>query len=226
MISTTDYYKIKNHNLFKEFTVEQFDGLAKHIKKRKIPRDQIVAFADDKREHLFFVDTGFLRIEQYNESDMFTCIDYVKPNSVFPCGGMFVDENYHHSVVAITDVELFYIPMAMYEALCLKNIQQMKKVCIAISNILRFYEMRLRNLVISSAKDRVIQALALLYVDVSDDKQQVPFPMTHLEISKLCGTTRETISHVFKELKEKGIIAYEHKRLRFIDVGYFKRYII
>lgn len=225
MISATDYYKIKNHAMFKEFSVEQFDELAKHIKKRKIPRDQIVAFAGDKREHLFFIETGFLRAEQYNESDLFTCIDYVKPNGVFPIGGMFSDENYHHTIVAITEIELFYIPMAIYEAICVKNIQQMRVVCSTLSRVLRFYEIRLRNLVISSAKDRVIQALALLCVDVSDDNHQVPFPITHLEISKLCGTTRETISHVFKELKEKEIIDYAYKRLTFIDTDYFRQYI-
>lgn len=225
MITTEQYRYIYKHDVFRNIPIDKFDKLAKHIQFRKIPKDQILFFEGDKRDKLFLLKSGYGRIEQYDKTDSFSYIDFVKPQTVFPYGGLFQDEAYHYTVVAVTDVECFYIPVKEYEEASLTSIHQMKMISIKLSKILRFHELRLRNMVTSSASDRVIQSLGILLIDICKDTQILPFHITALEIAKLSGATRETVSTVLKKLCNDKIIDYRHKKLTYLQPKYFLEYM-
>lgn len=65
--------------------------------------------------------------------------------------------------------------------------------------------------------------MALLYWDMCQRDQfaTLPFEIHIQEISRLAATTRETVSHVLKQLKQDGKIAYSHKQLTYLDIDYF-----
>ena len=52
--------------------MELFDKLAVEIQYRKIPKGQIIFFAGDRRERLFLLSQGYVRIEQYDSTDTFS----------------------------------------------------------------------------------------------------------------------------------------------------------
>ena len=58
---------------------------------------------------------GFARIEQFDSSDQFSYMDYIKKGALFPYGGMFQDERYHYTASAVTDLRCFVIPVNLYE---------------------------------------------------------------------------------------------------------------
>ncbi len=90
-----------------------------------------------------------------------------------------------------------------------------------LSSILKFQELRLRNVVTASASERVIQSLAILCKDYEALGNQLPFPISMKEMAKLAATTRETVNQVLKKLMDSQKIQYERKQLRFIDSSYF-----
>ncbi len=115
------------------------------------------------------------------------------------------------------------VPMDLYESLSKKNIHQMLFLNQKLARILKFQELRLRNAMISSASERVVQVLALLYWDLCQEAQltAIPFGIHIQEISRLAATTRETTSHVLKKLKAEKRISYAHKTLTFLDIDFF-----
>lgn len=127
--------------------------------------------------------------------------------------------------MAITDIEYFSLPMALYEEYSLQNINQMKHLCRKYSKLLRVHEIRLRNMVTSSASMRVIQSLATLLLQVPTERGHLPFPITTIEIANMSGTTRETVSHVLKELRQKDIVEMKGKKLLYNNKNYFKKFI-
>ncbi|NEW63263.1 cyclic nucleotide-binding domain-containing protein [Granulicatella sp. zg-ZJ] len=221
MITKDQYRFIREHVAFKNIRQEQFDELSKFIQYRRIPKDQILFFTGDTRDKFFLIYSGYVRIEQYDASDNYLYVDFVKPEALFPYGGVFQDEEYHYTAVAITDLECFYIPRELFETFSLKSTEQMAFLCSKLSQILRLHELRLRNMINSSATDRVIQSLAVLLFDVCGEESVLPFPITILELAKLSGTTRETVSQVMKRLKRKNIITYSHKRLTYMNRNVF-----
>ena len=209
MINKEHYRYIREHPAFKNLPVEYFDKIAVEIQFRKVPKGQIIFFSGD---------------EQYDQTDSFNYIDYVKENTMFPYGGIFEDETYHYSGVSVTDLEYFSIPVDLYEYYSKQTIEQMLFITHKLSNILRFHELRLRNSALASATERVIQAISILCIDFCQDRDDIPFALSMKELAKLGATTRETVNQVLKKLTEEHIIQYNRKKLIFLKKEYFSKY--
>ena len=164
---------------------------------------------------------GFVRIEQFDSSDQFSYMDYIKKGSLFPYGGMFQDERYHYTASAVTDLRCFVIPVNLYEMSAQESKEQLLFITRKLSSILEFQELRLRNVVTASASERVIQSLAILCKDYESLGNQLPFPISMKEMAKLAATTRETVNQVLKKLIDSRKIQYERKQLTFLDTAYF-----
>ncbi|HFH7501040.1 TPA: Crp/Fnr family transcriptional regulator [Streptococcus agalactiae] len=225
MITKEQYFYFRQLDDFKHFTIEQFDHIVSHIKHRTALKNHTLFFEGDYREKLFLIQSGHVKIDQSDASGSFIYTDYVRQDTVFPYGGLFLDDDYHFSAVAITDIEYFSLPMALYEEYSLQNINQMKHLCRKYSKLLRVHEIRLRNMVTSSASMRVIQSLATLLLQVPTERGHLPFPITTIEIANMSGTTRETVSHVLKELRQKDIVEMKGKKLLYNNKNYFKKFI-
>lgn len=223
MITNEQYNFLRNHPAFENFSRESFDQLARHVRFRKVPKGQIFFYADDPRDYLFVLYKGYVRIEQYDETDSFSYLDYIRQGGAFPFGDIFQDRPYHYTAIATTDLECLIVPMGLFESHSKGNSRQMIYICHKLSNVLNFQELRLRNAMRSKASERVIQALALLYWDMCqrDGYDTLPFDIHIQEISRLAATTRETVSHVLKQLKQNQKIAYSHKQLTYLDIDFF-----
>ena len=223
MISNEQYDYLKTHQTFAQLTREAFDQLARHIRFRKIAKGQVIFYAQDPRDYFFVLSRGYARIEQYDETDTFTYLDYIREDSAFPFGGMFQEKDYFYTAIAITDVECFIIPMDLFESLSMVNPRQLVYICKKLSRVLHFQELRLRNTLQSKATERVIQVLALLYWDMCQRNHlsSLPFEIHILELSQLAATTRETVSHVLKQLISEEKITYCHKKLTYLDTTFF-----
>lgn len=223
MITKDQYRFLKEHPSFEHLPVEYFDQIAQKTRFRKIAKGQIFFYAGDKRDYLFVLAKGYARIEQYDETDTFSYLDYIREGGAFPFGDMFQYDCYHYTAIAVTDLEYFLVPMDLYEQMALKCPDQLIYITKKLSRILKFQEMRLRNAMRARASERVEQVLALLYWDMCYRNQltTLPFEMHIQEISRLAATTRETASHVMKQLKKEKRIAFSRKILTFLDIPYF-----
>ena len=221
MITKEDYQLLRLHPAFSALPVELFDKLAVEIHARDIPKGQILFFAGDKRDRIFLLVEGFVRIGQFDSSDQFSYMDYIKKGSLFPYGGMFQDERYHYTASAVTDLRCFVIPVNLYEMSAQESKEQLLFIMRKLSSILEFQELRLRNVVTASASERVVQSLAILCKDYESLGKQLPFSISMKEMAKLAATTRETVNQVLKKLIDSHKIQYERKQLTFLDTAYF-----
>ncbi|MDW8749955.1 Crp/Fnr family transcriptional regulator [Streptococcus suis] len=223
MISNEQYDYLRNHPAFEHLSQEAFNQLAQHVRFRKISKGQIFFYAEDPRDSLVVLYRGYARIEHYDETDTFVYFDYVRQGGAFPFGDMFQNKPYRYTAVAKTDLECLIVPMELFEQVSQKNPQQLVYITQKLSNILNFQELRLRNTMRPKATDRVIQALSLLYRDMCQPEQlqTLPFDIQLQELARLAATTRETVGHVIKKLKDEGRVTYEHKRLTYLDLSYF-----
>ena len=223
MITKDDYQLLRLHPAFSNISVELFDKLAIEISSRTISKGQVLFYSGDRRDRFFLLVEGYARIEQFDSSDQFSYMDYIKKGALLPFGGIFQDERYHYTASAVTDLRCFVIPVNLYEACVQESKEQLLYITRKLSSIIEFQELRLRNVVTASAKERVIQSLAILCKDYEELGDQIPFPISMKEIAKLAATTRETVNQVLKNLVENKKIGYERKKLTFLDPDYFLR---
>lgn len=225
MISKEHYHYLRGLDDFRLFPIDEFDRLVAATTFKHVAKDQVIFYEGDKRDRLYLLASGFVKLEQADQSGHFTYTDFVGAGTVFPFGSLFEDGDYHFSATALTDVDCFSIPIALYAEYSLHHSQQMKWLYTKMTQLLSFQEMRLRNLVTSSATTRVIQSLALLLAEMAPEGKELPFQVTTIDIASLSGTRRETVSRVLKELKEKGVISFSHRQLIYEDKDYFLQYV-
>ena len=224
MISKEQYQFVRNHPAFKRLPVEFLDKIAMDIQFRKISKGQIIFFSGDRRDRLFLVYKGYVRIEQYDQTDTFFYMDYIKEGAVFPYRGMFYEKKYHYTASAVTNLEYFTIPLDLFEQYSKQSSEQLIFLTQTLSQILSFQELRLMNVVVASATERVIQALSILCIDFCQERDDIPFPLSMKEVAKLAATTRETVNQVLKKLLEEGKIDYQHKKLTYLDKKHFLKF--
>lgn len=224
----TDLYELRYEPVFSEFTDPEFNLLRKNMYLRKYKKGQVLFDEGDIREKIFYLVSGLVRLEKYDESAFYTYTDYVKKETLFPYGGMFSDEAYHYSAYAMTDIELYYMPTAIFERLVAENPKQMIYFYHKLSKILESHEKRVQYIVVSNATNRIIKTLNYLIKELGEHLNptmvKIPYPITINEIADMSGCSRETVGNTIKKLKEMDKLEYEHKFFLFKDLLYFNSY--
>ncbi len=171
-------------------------------------RDRLSCFSGDRRDHFSSSCIIYVRIEQYDSTDTFSYMDYIKMNSVFSMAGMFFDERYHYTAMLGHQCRIFQHSYGLVWRL-FKRMWIILFITSIYHRFLEFQELRLRNVVSASATDRVTQSLSILCMDLCKE-QDTFISMSMKELAKLGATTRETVNQVLKT-KRRRSVGYEHK---------------
>lgn len=215
---------LKKFEIFNYSTDKELEEFACFLYFRTYKKGQQLFTAGDPRERIYFLVNGFVKFEKTNQTASLAYSDYISPNTLFPYGGIFSDKEYHYSAIAVTDIELYYIPTFYFEDMVKQNRKQLVYLVKTLSSILQLHESRLQTITNSNAQDRVVHAISYLMSDLGVKEGNdvvVNCPMTTTEISKLSGTSRETVSHVLSELKKSNVLSFASKKITIHDQNYF-----
>ncbi|HDR7588840.1 Crp/Fnr family transcriptional regulator [Bacillus mycoides] len=216
---------LKQFELFAHLTDKKLKSLAELIYWRTYKKGQFLFLEGDSRERIYLVLDGFIKLERVNQSGNLLYEEYIKRFSIFPYGDMFTDKAYDYTAVAMTDVDVYYIPTVIFENMIRSSRKQLIYIVQQLSSILKVTESRVQNISIPNAQDRVIQALHHLMNFLGEQEGEeiiISCPFTTTEISKISGTCRETVSGVLKQLKNESIITVLGKKIIIHDPTYFK----
>lgn len=204
---------LKKFDILSDFSNEQLQLMKSSVYWRTYKKGQYLFIEDDPRERIYFLLKGYVKLSRSNKSGQMIYSDYVKSYTMFPYRGLFMDDTYHYSAEAMTDLELFYVPTKILESLVKRDKNQLIKVVKNLSEILRTHEGRVQST--GSAQQRVYQTLYHLMNDLGVENKQsiiIDCPITAIEIANLSGTSRETVSQVLKQLKGEQILSCKNKQ--------------
>ncbi|MCI0131013.1 MULTISPECIES: Crp/Fnr family transcriptional regulator [Enterococcaceae] len=197
--------------------------LVRHYKK-----GQVLFYPGDERNHVFFLKSGVIRLEKIDNTDSFSCLDFVKPKTIIPKIGLFSDAKYFLSCVAYSDIDIVLIPTKTYEEIIGKNSSQLIQLVNDQSEIMKLQIIKVQKSNMSNSYYRVVTTLAIIFKNLGEVQYPikivtVPYPITISDIAKSSGTTRETASGVIKQLIKEKKIKYNRKYFSFLDIDFFKK---
>jgi CRP-like cAMP-binding protein len=189
--------------------------LAKKCRRQSFERRATVHRLGEEGRGLHVIGRGRVRLVRTGEDDRELTLAYRGPGSLIG-EDVLLDGRYHAEVRAAEPVEAAYVPLRLVERLIethprfgidlLRMVVESKVRC----------ERRLQLLLTRPVESRVADFLvdAVKHHGIADSRGQlIAVKFTHLEIASFVGSTRETVTLVLGDLKRRGIIEVDQRRV-------------
>jgi len=216
-IHTSCIYCVKKCDVFKALTEEELDLMYQNRYETLYRPGEVIAKQGTPISHLISISEGLVKIilETPGQPDIILTI--AKPVYLISGPGVFVDNRYHFSVVALTQINACYIDV-QYMHQFLENNQEFARRFnrnIGETSILLYN--RIRSLNQKNMGGRISEAILFLYQRIFETN---PFdlPLTRQELADFTGMTKESVSRILKEFKEEEILDVEDQHVQILDL--------
>lgn len=218
--------ELRQLTLFEACPSRELEQLLPHVYCRTYRKGQLLFMEGDPRERVYFLMSGYVKLERLNEDATHQYADYLKPKQFFPYNGLLSDHNYRQSAEAVTDIEVIYIPTERFESFISRNATMLQYIIGQMNRILDLHERRLQEIITPSASARVLNTLHFLIEDLGEPDEngiRVRCPFTAMELSRLSGTSRETVSSILSRLRKEDVLHIDAHQLVIGHPEYFEQ---
>jgi CRP/FNR family transcriptional regulator, arginine deiminase pathway regulator len=220
-----DVSDLLQFDIFKGIPVKTLKKYLPYFYFRSYKKNQLLFMQGDPRDKVFFLLDGYVMYERSSQDGNMLYLDFIKKNQMFPYGGIFQDQVYQDTAIAVTDIHLYFIQAHVLEEMFKSNPKQLLYIISKLSDILNLHQKRVQKILIPNAQERVLHSLQYLMEDLGKKEGTdivIPCPLTATNIAKLSGTTRETVSLLINQLKREKILSVTSKIITIHQPEYLK----
>lgn len=189
----------------------------------KYSKDSFIYFEDDQSDQIYLIAEGRVKIGSYTEDGREITKAILSAGEIFGELGLIGQEKRSDFSQSMDD----------NTTICPMNIDEMKEL-MAQNKALNFkiykllglrikkMERKIESLVFKDSRTRIVEFLR----DWANEKgKKVGFEtmmknyLTHKDIASLTGTSRQTVTTILNELKEKNIINFDRRRILIRDMN-------
>ncbi len=188
-------------------------------------KNQYIFFPEDAATHIYMIVSGHVRIGHYQEDGKEVITAILSTGEIFGELAMAGEEKRKGYAQAMEATVICPLSITQLADLMKENKELSFKILKLIGLRLMKLERKLELLVFKDARTRVIEFLK----DAASWKgKKVGFEtmiatrLTHKDIASLTGTSRQTVTTILNELKEKNLINFDRKKILIRDLAALK----
>ena len=215
--SQSKLWYLEQINIFRDLTDEDLDRINKVTQLRTMEKDAYIYFPDEPSKVVFLLKEGRVKIGTFSEDGKEIIKAILEPGEIFGELSIAGQEkrtdfaqvlDKHVKICAITRDEMVDILNAT-PSLNLKVTQ-------LIGLRLQKMERRFESLIFKDARQRVID---FIKTSVEEKGKKIGYEwlfkhkLTHQDIANLTATSRQTVTIVLNELREKGILSFDRRSI-------------
>lgn len=188
----------------------------------KFKKDEFIYFEDEKSEYIYLVAEGRVKIGSYTEDGKEVTKAILSAGEIF--GELaLVGQDKRTDFAQALDNETSICPMNIdeMEELMAQNKALSLKIYKLLGLRIKKLERKVESLVFKDSRTRIVEFLR----DWAEEKgKKVGFEtmmknyLTHKDIAALTGTSRQTVTTILNELKDKNIINFDRRRILIRDM--------
>jgi CRP/FNR family cyclic AMP-dependent transcriptional regulator len=217
MKGRNQYWYLEEFDLLKQMSAESIQSIEKAILMRTLKKNTILRFPKMLNKYVYFLKEGIVEIATSNNGEEF--IKYLlKPGSLFGeiplLNGAEDPDDY---AVAKEDSVVCFIDAGKLKQWMLKNEDLRIRINQHISTRIRKVENRLLSMIFKNAPGRIEEFIVNFVKEFgkkTDDGYEVKKILTNEDIAKLTATSRQTVSKILNELRNKKMIEYDGELFR------------
>jgi CRP-like cAMP-binding protein len=220
----------QNSNLWFFENVDLYDLLCPH----KVPsmkekhsfhyykKNEYIYFEDEPSKYIYLIASGRIKIGSYKEDGNEVIKAILGPGEIFGELALAGEEKRTDFAQAL-DENTSVCPMSIPEMqkLMANNQPLNLKIIKLIGMRIKKLERRIDSLVFKDARTRIIEFLKEMAVEKGKKVGfEVMFKnhLTHKDIASLTGTSRQTVTTVLNDLKDKNLINFDRRRFLIRDL--------
>ncbi len=209
--------------VFSTLGATEIELIASIAYNRRSPKFQFVFMPDEPADYMFILVKGRIKTGTFSQDGREVIKEILHPGAVFgdlALAGEQMRSDY--AQVLYDEAEFLAIKVADFQQLMSTN-QRLLFACLQhIMHRLQRVEERLAKLVLKDARERIIEFL----VETADKEgRQVGFEtlvkhhLTQQDIANITGTSRQTVTSVFNDLRKSNLIHFNRNSILIRDVA-------
>ena len=216
MAEKSKLWYLENFNLFEKVDGNKMEELNAITSMQEVKKSQPIYFADDPSNSIFFLKKGRVKLTRISPDGKEMIVALINPGEVF--GEMSILEAGERTDFATTMDESLICAISKddFRSFIEKNPKLNLEITKLIGFRMRKYSERIEELVFKDAEQRVISFIYNLAMEqgkvIGDEIFIKPF-LTHQNIAELTACSRQTVNAILTDIREKGIIDFDRKKL-------------
>ena len=211
-----------SHPMLSSLNQSELEHLVNIAQLRRIPRYQFIFMPDEPAESLLFLVIGKVKTGTFSPEGREVIKEILSPGAMFGdlvLGGETARSDFAQALH--DEVTFLAVKVTDFQQVMQTN-QQLVFACMRhLSQRLQRVEDRLAKLVLKDARERIIE---FLVETAGREGRRVGFEtlvkhrLTQQEIASLTGTSRQTVTSVFNDLKKSNLIYFNRNSILIRDV--------
>ena len=208
----TNIWSLSNINLYEILCPPKLKGYVDE-NAIEVHKGEVIYSEHFGESKVYLVSKGKVKIVTYDNQGHETIKQILSKGELFGEKHILGDVKSNEFAIACNNpTEVCAINIGDMKKLMRKNERFESSIYKFIGLRLKKIERRLELLVGKDVETRIISFIHDLYED--NDSQIVHNHLSHSDIAKLLGTSRESVTKVFNRLKKSGIIDYSRKEIK------------
>ena len=200
--------------------------LAAHLRRRTFQRGEVIFHQDDQGDRLHFVAEGMVKISIISQDGRENDIALLTTGDCF--GEMSVLDGGLRSATAVAAEPTETMTLAGEDFLAFLNEHTQVAIQIIALLVRRLRDMdeMVGDMVFLDVPTRVAKkllALAQTYQESRDPAGNITVPLGQEELSRLVGSSRETVSRTLTMYRKMGLVTTSHRRITITNVNGLER---
>ena len=202
-------------NLFCCLTIDEKDDLSVNKGNNFYKKGQSVFYEGNQSHGLFCIYKGKVKLSKLGENGKEQVVRFAKSGDVLGYRSLFSNEPYQATATAIEDTYVCHLSSDSFMELIKTNPKLSWEAMKLLSEDLKNAEQHLINITQKTVKERIAEALLILYKTFGflEDGVTLDITLTRAEIGDIAGTTTETTIRTLAQLKKEGVIELSGKHI-------------
>lgn len=225
MINSSALWYFESVNLYQILCPHKVKTMADKHTYNHYKKDQYIYFPEEAATHIYMIVSGHVRIGHYQEDGKEVVSAILTTGEIFGELALAGEEKRKDFAQAMEATIICPLSITELAELMKENRELSFKILKLIGLRLMKLERKLELLVFKDARTRVIEFLkdaAAWKGKKVGFETMIPTRLTHKDIAALTGTSRQTVTTILNELKDKNLINFDRKKILIRDLAALK----
>lgn len=216
-----EYSCLKRCNLFSRLASKQIERLASRCQISSYARRNPIYLPGEKADSVLLLGQGRVKVSRLTDLGKETILRFIEPGELFGQTAIFDQIRDGEYAEAVEPSRIVEIPAREMRRLMRENPDVSLGVARLIGRRLQHLERRIANLTLLSNRERLVHLLLDLaerYGRPCDEGTELDIRISHHDIAKLIGCTRETVTVTLGQLHNEGSVWRARRRIIVTDI--------